>query len=628
MSDERNIDFVITKAAVGADGVKRWAATVSKFAIDEHGDEVTTEFFEHSIDQIGKGNHPMPALVVSHLDDSRPEAILEPVPTVFRAGTTTDMYIEGDKPKAKGTFEDTPLGNALFEAVKGDLKANLPHEERVRISMAWRPEKNGVEKADVDHNRHLRGVIRHFSSTRVPVVKETDIMTYKSESDRRLSKYEDAVSIVGEELADELLTALSELPQTKSEDNELVEKANDKVDEDEEMEEEEDKKKKKRNSKDMEEDVEQENDTEEEEEEEEEEEKADTKNFDMGKCLRVKLDEGMDKKKALAICLDMSRKGGEKSSPKKSEAGDVVEKGKGKTAGEFDIDACVQKLRDGGTNFSLAIQLCEARAKKASRTELHERLTRGKRKAALEEKADMDLDDVVDLLVSDSEVQVVTKAEEETQEVENTDEGYTLSDVENALLDVIEQLGTPESVSEVSVETEDVNDSEDEVMDEVVTEEQKDVNEVVETKSTASESGMESLDSYFNLLKSALVDDSMDQTEKALVFNHSVEEIGRVAEEMIKEETPASPQDMASMIKAALDEAMGPMVTQQSLLIQRVNELEVEKAELVQGAARPEPKQLRHHSPYKEKADATDEGGALTARQMAISTRYSNEVYY
>lgn len=215
--DEYNIDFVITKATIGKDGVRRWTATVSKFAADEQHDEVTPEFFKSAIEKIDNGEYPSPSLVISHYDDFRPEVKLQPVPERFKAGDTLAIYVDGSKPKAKGTFLDTPLGKAAFEAARKDIENNVPYDKRARISMAFRPDEGGVFKSESGISRYEKGSIRHFAMTRVPIVPEASFdEVYVEKSSGKTSRFQDAESIVGGELALELDIAYSSLLKSKS----------------------------------------------------------------------------------------------------------------------------------------------------------------------------------------------------------------------------------------------------------------------------------------------------------------------------------------------------------------------------------------------------------------------------
>jgi len=191
----------ITKAAMGNDGVMRWAATTSKFTVDDQADEVTPIFYKHAIAQVESGKRPNPVLCVSHIDKGKPADDWVP-------GDATELYIDGDLPKAKGTFRDTPLGKAAFEAVRGDY--GKPDDEKIRISLGFFDEGSELrktEKADgsvATGRRYLKGWIKHLALTRVPVVKETEISVMEAKAMVK-TKQEDAASIVGAEIAEELV---------------------------------------------------------------------------------------------------------------------------------------------------------------------------------------------------------------------------------------------------------------------------------------------------------------------------------------------------------------------------------------------------------------------------------------
>lgn len=196
----QSMSFFITKATE-SDGVRRWTATPTKFAADKEKDEVTREFYEYAATMIEAGAHPTPALVVSHFDDPRFSKAHEPTPAEFAAGWTTELFIDGKQPKARGIFEDNELGDAVYEAVKADMDDDVPHDERIRISMAWRPVKGGLEEVE-GITRHTKGMVRHFAATRVPIIADTDILVEKAGV--RKTKFQDASTIIGEDLAAEL----------------------------------------------------------------------------------------------------------------------------------------------------------------------------------------------------------------------------------------------------------------------------------------------------------------------------------------------------------------------------------------------------------------------------------------
>lgn len=197
----RFAEMHITKASLGGDGVMRWAATTSKFDVDEQADEVTPEFYQHAIVQVESGKRPSPVLCVSHIDKGKPA-------DDWVAGDANELYIDGDQPKAKGTFRDTPLGKASFEAVRSDY--GTPDDDKIRISLGFYDEGSEARQTDkadgsvATGRRYLKGWIKHLALTRVPVVKETEISVMEAKAMVK-TKREDAASIVGAELAEELV---------------------------------------------------------------------------------------------------------------------------------------------------------------------------------------------------------------------------------------------------------------------------------------------------------------------------------------------------------------------------------------------------------------------------------------
>lgn len=198
-----------TKAELNQAGQMAWKATVSKFDQDEQGDIVYEDFYKSAIAAFESGERPAPVVCISHIDKGK-------ATDDWAAGTTEAMYIDGKMPKARGVFADTPLGKALFEAVKADIDNGVPHEDRIRISMGF----FATEVEPLEAGRGFkRGWIKHFAATRVPVVKETQIMTEKGTIETRA---QDAASIVGDALAATLLGGDETPPEQKG----LVTKAN------------------------------------------------------------------------------------------------------------------------------------------------------------------------------------------------------------------------------------------------------------------------------------------------------------------------------------------------------------------------------------------------------------------
>jgi hypothetical protein len=194
------------------------------------------------------------------------------------------VYVDGKELKSTGRFDDTPLGKACFQAISRDLdtKSAVPKDEKIRISIAFldwkhRHKSNGfvfdrsesedamcpeclkellesllVEDSQPKGKEFLLGHLVHLALTRVPVNQRTKMEVERSMATQK----EDAESIIGEELAEELEEAKeeqvigkSEALVVKSEEEPLVEKKKDKKDDEEEEDEEEMKKKEKKEKK-------------------------------------------------------------------------------------------------------------------------------------------------------------------------------------------------------------------------------------------------------------------------------------------------------------------------------------------------------------------------------------------
>jgi len=155
-------------------------------------------------------------------------------------GIPDAVYRDGRFLKAKGEFFDSPLGKACWNALKADV--DKAPDERVRISIGFldwmhKHKSSGYEfvRKDLDDicpecmielmkgtgngKEYLRGQLVHLAMTRVPMNERTKMdMEEKSMTTRK----EDAESIVGEELAEDLESKsnpeISKALVTKTED--------------------------------------------------------------------------------------------------------------------------------------------------------------------------------------------------------------------------------------------------------------------------------------------------------------------------------------------------------------------------------------------------------------------------
>ncbi len=210
-----------------------WRMVASDTDVDSYNDSMSLELFE---DFIARSKSEelvpeqfrsdfwcggMPYLSISHYPDLNGEAV---------PGVVDAIYIDGNYFKAKGRYNKTKLGWACFEAVRADLydPKRQDAEDKVRVSIAFldwkhKHKSNGYlfERSTMDDicpecmkemleqllegkepqgKEFLRGHLIHLAHTRVPVNKRTSVEVEKSMT----TQLEDAKSIVGEELANEL----------------------------------------------------------------------------------------------------------------------------------------------------------------------------------------------------------------------------------------------------------------------------------------------------------------------------------------------------------------------------------------------------------------------------------------
>ena len=217
------LSFYITKAVQDKKtGERRFSATCSNTKEDAFKTFMSLDLFKDFINRIHSGEQPpaefrsdawqggMPYLSVSHYLD---------LGGMAKAGDTTDLFIDGDYLKAKGSFTDNPVGQKAFEAVVRDLAQKPDKPIRISIGFLDYGHKHGniewVRKGDYDTcplcatelgpKVYTRGLLIHEALTRIPANVDTSIgLEERSMGDDIVTRKDDAASIVGEELATEL----------------------------------------------------------------------------------------------------------------------------------------------------------------------------------------------------------------------------------------------------------------------------------------------------------------------------------------------------------------------------------------------------------------------------------------
>jgi hypothetical protein len=201
-------ELYITKANLDSNGKMQFAAVASDTAKDSYLEEMSVGLYQSFLRYMEQGINLPIYLSLAHYPrlDGKGEA-----------GVVTELYIDGNQLKAKGFFKDNELGTAVYNAIRKDRRDNVAPDKRVRISIGFYDRKHTHKSAGVtwDYNSnkscticraktsssdkvYLEGILEHLAVTRVPVNKRTDIIA-KSEGEDMTTRFEDALSIVGDE---------------------------------------------------------------------------------------------------------------------------------------------------------------------------------------------------------------------------------------------------------------------------------------------------------------------------------------------------------------------------------------------------------------------------------------------
>ena len=156
----------------------------------------------------------MPYISVSHYTDLDGSAV---------PGEVENVYIDGDQLHARGQFYKNKLGHACYHSCIKDLYSEPKPENPIRVSIAFLDyghthKSNNFEftrkniddlcpecimeqiRGEFSGKIFKKGQLVHLALTRVPANDRTSMEVEKSMTTRK----EDAASIIGEELADEL----------------------------------------------------------------------------------------------------------------------------------------------------------------------------------------------------------------------------------------------------------------------------------------------------------------------------------------------------------------------------------------------------------------------------------------
>lgn len=218
----------------------KWRADTSDTELDLYGDKMSLSLYADFIDRIEKKVPPpteycsdfwdggLPYLSLSHYPDANGEAV---------PGDVAAVFVDGKFLRAKGTFNRNPLGEACWRTIYSEFASEA--EDKVGISIAFLDYKHKhlselsqgyvFERKSLDDvcpmclaemflgeadrgKEFLEGHLIHLALTRVPVNQRTLMEVDKSMTTQK----EDAASIVGPELADQIEEKVKELSVGKA----------------------------------------------------------------------------------------------------------------------------------------------------------------------------------------------------------------------------------------------------------------------------------------------------------------------------------------------------------------------------------------------------------------------------
>ena len=217
--------FYISKASFDkSTQERRWLAVASDTNLDLTQERMSLELFKSFIDKAkNKVKVPdafaskfwdggMPYISVSHYLD---------LDGKYAAGIVDDLYIDGDKLKAKGRFFNNDIGIKVFDSVCKSLYSETGdgYEQKIRISIGFIDfahrhgdflfKRNSLSdlcpecKKGTKNKVYIDGQLVHLAVTRIPCNERTEFGLDLEEKSMTTRK-QDAATIIGDELAEEI----------------------------------------------------------------------------------------------------------------------------------------------------------------------------------------------------------------------------------------------------------------------------------------------------------------------------------------------------------------------------------------------------------------------------------------
>lgn len=178
-------------------GVMRWRAVNSDTEYDSYDERMSMELFNDFIGRI-KSKEPVPSafrsyVVSDYWSGGMPYLSISHYPDlngIAVPGDVNEVFIDGEKLKAKGILFDNSLGRAVWKSLKEDEKKT---ENKIRVSigfldLAHRHGDGELWERDNEYSLcplclqgignkvYVKGYLVHLALTRVPVNKRTEFV--------------------------------------------------------------------------------------------------------------------------------------------------------------------------------------------------------------------------------------------------------------------------------------------------------------------------------------------------------------------------------------------------------------------------------------------------------------------
>ena len=217
------------------DNAMRIRMVASDDGKDWHGERMSVGLFQRFIERISGKLVPewlapylgeksgwdggMPYLSVSHYSSGEEGKNI--------VGDVEKIYVDGNRLKGVAVLRDNELGRAVFKAINEDIEGVSKYEDKIRVSIKFADlahahdgkdfARDGLEsKCEMCENYpvdvYKDGLLIHLAFTRKPANPRSSVEVDKM-ADDIMTRKDDAVSIVGDELAEQLEVNKSVLPE-------------------------------------------------------------------------------------------------------------------------------------------------------------------------------------------------------------------------------------------------------------------------------------------------------------------------------------------------------------------------------------------------------------------------------